>query len=102
MKTYKKEIKLEGNDGLIYNFFISLVLNYEQERRPNGKTWFKMSISHLGSANFVKEHKVEQTEKNIEETFERVVRDAENWLNQRPYNRPKEESCILKLGFTQN
>lgn len=82
-----------------HRFYITINLNHEVERRPNGKRFHLLKISHAGETNFEWETKVDSIDK-IELAISEAEIHASEWTAGRTLI-TEEEKFLTNLGFSK-
>lgn len=81
-----------------YTFNIKVELNFNVERRLNGKRFHKVTINDMGATNYYEAQLVE-THK-LKDTINTMIEEAERWADVRINGDKSEEVIILEsLGF---
>lgn len=93
MKNYNKVH--EYKDA---KFNVKVELNFQIEKRLNGKREHNVTVNDMGPSNYYQAHLFET--QNLEEGIDLMIEEAEKWYDrQLNQNKSPEEILLEALGF---
>jgi hypothetical protein len=95
MGTYNKQFEHQG-----YKFNIKVELDYQVERRPNGKREHLVVVNEMGPTNYYEKFLVET--KNLPGELNSATNRAIQWVDRLLNNQKTDDEKLLEsLGFSR-
>jgi len=93
MRTYNKQFEHRG-----YHFNIKVELDYQVERRPNGKREHLVVVNEMGVTNYYEKYLTETS--SLEGNINSSMSKAKIWLDNLLEGKKTEDEKLLEsLGF---